>query len=216
MGDDHAEQGQVEENLKEEEAQVSWEEPSFLDTLLCDIEWSGGPVDVDDDADPEGWKAKGLDPKRLANCLHNLGFYATMMYRASQWCHKKGLKAPAYALQMLNHSVTGAEISHKAKVGPGLRIGHPQGVFIGPDCKVGFRSTFNQGTALSSNMEMEEGTPAVGNYLYMSPGAKIFGHVNIGNRVWVGPNSVAMKDIDDDKVVLGVPGRAMPPTFRVK
>lgn len=192
------------------------DQPRFWDTLLCDIEWSGGPVDVDDDKDPEGWKAKGLDTKRFVNCLQNLGFYATVMYRVSRWFYLRGHKVPAYFLQMFNHSFTGAELSHKADVGPGLRIGHPQGVFIGPDCKVGFRSTFNQGTALSSNMEMEEGTPQAGNYLYMSPGAKIFGHVKIGNRVWVGPNSVAMKNIEDDKVVLGVPGRAMPPTFRVK
>jgi serine O-acetyltransferase len=188
--------------------------PGFWETLLSDIEWSGGPVDVEDDTDPEGWRANGLERERLVTCLQMLGFYSTVMYRVSRWLYKHKLKVLAAPLQVINHSLTGAEISHKADIGPGFRIGHPHGLFIGPDVRVGHRSTFNQGTCLSSNMEMEDGAPAVGNYVYMSPGAKVFGAVKLGHRVWVGPNSVALKNIDDDKVVLGVPGRAMPPTFR--
>jgi serine O-acetyltransferase len=173
-------------------------------------------VNVADDTDPEGWRPKGIEWWRLVNCLQFLGFYSTLMYRASRWLYLRKLKALALPIQFVNHSLTGAEISHKADIGPGLRIGHPHGVFVGPGVKVGFRSTFNQGTCLSSNLEMEGGAPVAGNYLYMSPGAKIFGAVSIGDRVWVGPNSVALKDIESDKVVLGVPGRAMPPAFRHK
>lgn len=190
--------------------------PTFLETVLADIQWSGGPVEVADDTDQDGWKPRSFDRWRLVNCLQFLGFYSTVMYRASRWCYQHKLKVLAAPIQFINHSLTGAEISHKAEIGPGLRIGHPQGLFIGPDVTVGFRSTFNQGTCLSSNMEMDDGAPNVGNYLYMSPGAKVFGNVTIGDRVWVGPNSVALKDIEDDKVVLGVPGRAMPPSFRNK
>lgn len=216
MSSEQFEKTEEKEIPQQSETETLTDPPDFWDTILCDIEWSGGPVDVDDDQYPTRWKAKGLDKKRLANCLYNLGFAATFMYRLSRWFYKRDMKVPAFLLQQINHSVTGAELSHKADIGPGLRIGHPQGVFVGPEVKVGVRSTFNQGTALSSNMEMEEGTPQVGNYLYMSPGAKVFGAVKIGNRVWVGPNSVAMKDIEDDKVVLGVPGRSMPSTFRAK
>ena len=186
----------------------------FWETLKADIEWSGGPVDVDDDQDDTGWRRAKLERWRVTNCLQLLGFYSTMMYRVSRWFHLRGMKYMAAPIQVLNHSLTGAEISHKADIGPGLRIGHPHGLFIGPDVKVGIRSTFNQGTCLSSNMEMEDGAPEVGNYLYLSPGAKVFGALKLGHRVWVGPNSVALKDIEDDKVVLGVPGRAMPPSFR--
>jgi serine O-acetyltransferase len=190
-------------------------EPGFVETLLADIEWSGGPVDVADDHDPEGWRSKRLEPKRLLTCLTHLGFYSTVLYRVSRWCSRRGLTAVAAPIQMVNHSLTGAEISHRAEIGPGLRICHPSGVFVGPHVKLGFRSTLNQGTAVSSNIDISDGTPVVGNYLYMSPGAKIMGKLTIGDRVWVGPNSVALRDIEDDKVVLGVPGRAMPPTFRM-
>lgn len=191
-------------------------QPALLETLLADIEWSGGPVEVDDDTDQGEWRSRPFERWRLVNCLQFLGFYSTVLYRTSRWCYLHKLKVLAAPIQFLNHSLTGAEISHKADIGPGLRIGHPQGLFIGPEVTVGIRSTFNQGTCLSSNMEMEGGAPLVGNYLYMSPGAKVFGSVEIGDRVWIGPNSVALKDIESDKVVLGVPGRAMPPSFRNK
>jgi serine O-acetyltransferase len=204
------------EHATERPEELEWRgpPPGLLDTLLSDIEWSGGPVEVADDKDPQGWRAKGLDPKRLTNCLQFLGFYATVMYRVSRWCYLHKLKVLAAPIQVLNTVVTGAEISHKADIGPGFRIGHSQGLFVGPNVKLGFRSTMNQGTCLSSNLEADHGAPVVGNYLYMSPGSKVFGNVKIGHRVWIGPNSVALKDIESDKVVLGVPGRAMPPTFR--
>lgn len=188
--------------------------PTFVETILADIEWSGGHVDVPDDTDPDGWRGRKLELKSLVHAAQQLGFYATVLHRVSRWCKVRGMTFLSAPIQFLNHSLTGAEISHHADIGPGLRIGHPQGVFIGPGVKVGIRSTFNQGTALSSNMEMDEGSPEVGNYLYMSPGAKAFGKLKLGDRVWIGPNSVALKDVEDDKVVLGVPGRAMPSTFR--
>jgi serine O-acetyltransferase len=190
--------------------------PTFWETLLADIEWSGGPVDVDDDQNVDEWKGRKLELGRLVNCLQIPGFYSTLFYRLSRWTYLQGMNFVAAPLQIINSTLTGADISRKADLGPGLRIGHPYGLFIGPDVKVGVRSTFNQGTCLSSNMEMDDGAPDVGNYLYMSPGGKVFGAVKIGHRVWIGPNSVALKDIEDDKVVLGVPGRAMPPSFRQK
>ena len=201
---------------EERGAELAWKgpRPGFLETLLADIEWSGGPVQVEDDSDPEGWRPKRLEPRRLVNCLQFVGFYSTVMYRVSRWCYLHKLKVLAAPIQVVNTIVTGAEISHKADIGPGFRIGHSQGLFVGPNVKLGFRSTMNQGTCLSSNLEAGGGAPVVGNYLYMSPGSKVFGNVAIGHRVWIGPNSVALRDIESDKVVLGVPGRAMPPSFR--
>ena len=190
--------------------------PGLLETLLADIEWAGGHVQVRDDTDPDEWRGARLDLRRVLHAAQQLGFYASVLHRLSRWFEVRGMTFVSAPLQFLNHSLTGAEISHHAEVGPGLRIGHPQGVFIGPGVKVGIRSTFNQGTALSSNMEVDDGSPQVGNYLYMSPGGKVFGAVKLGDRVWIGPNSVALKDVEDDKVVLGVPGRAMPASFRNK
>lgn len=108
---------------------------------------------------------------------------------------------------MFNQVITGAELSHNADIGPGLRILHPIGVYVGPNVTVGFRSTFNQNTAISKNMTDHSAEPRCGNYLALGPGAKIMGRIEVGDRVFVGPNSVVIEDVPDDTTLLGVPAR---------
>jgi len=45
--------------------------------------------------------------------------------------------------------------------------------------------------------------------VYIGPGAKISGNVVVGNRALVGPNCVVTKDVPDNGVVVGVPGRVI-------
>lgn len=181
--------------------------PSLLETLLADIEWTGGPVDVADDTDPEGWRAQGLEPARLLACLPKLGFHATLMYRVSRWLKLRGLSPLSFGVMTLNQLITGAELSHNAEIGPGLRILHPQGVHVGPGSKVGFRATFNQHAAVQKNMTDGSAEPVCGNYLELGPSAKVVGRISVGDRVFVGPNSVAIEDVSDDTTVFGVPAK---------
>jgi serine O-acetyltransferase len=181
--------------------------PGLVETLLADIEWTGGPVEVADDRDPEGWRAEGLELARLLSCLPKLGFHATVMYRLSRWLKLRGLSPLSFGLQTLNQLVTGAELSHNADIGPGLRILHPQGVYVGPGSKIGYRATFNQQAAVQKNMTEGSAEPRCGNYLELGPGAKIVGRVEVGDRVFIGPNSVAVDDVPDDATVFGVPAK---------
>jgi serine O-acetyltransferase len=191
-------------------------EPGLIETLLADIEWTGGPVDVADDTDPEGWRAKGLDPRRLLACLPRLGFHATVMYRLARWLRRRGLTPLSYGLTVVNQLVTGAEISHNADLGPGLRILHPAGIYVGPGVKVGFRATFNQTSAVQKSPAPGSAEPLCGNYLVLGPGAKVVGRVTLGDRVTVLPNSAAMDDIASDTTVVGVPAKPVPPGVELR
>jgi serine O-acetyltransferase len=187
----------------------------LLETVLADIEWSGGPVEVADDMDPDGWRASGLELRRLASCMTRLGFHATWMYRVSRWLktHHMGLLSGSMAL--LNQVITGAELSHNAEIGPGLRILHPVGVYVGPGVEIGFRATFNQNAAVSKNMSEGSAEPRCGNYLALGPGAKIMGRVEVGDRVFIGPNSVLMEDAPNDTTVVGVPAKPVDDSFEM-
>jgi serine O-acetyltransferase len=185
-------------------------EPGFWETLLADIEWSAGKVEHVDPSDPESWRSRGFDPKKLVSCLPRVGFHATWMYRVSRWCRQHGMPFLSYPIMVVNQTLTGAEISHNAKIGPGLRILHPMGIYVGGNVKIGPRSTFNQGTAVSKGLAEGSGEPEVGSYLLMSPGAKILGRVKVGDRVQVGPNSVVVRDVSDDGRVMGVPAEPLP------
>ncbi len=46
--------------------------PGFLETLLADIEWSGGPVNVADDTDPEEWRNGRFEVGRLLQASQQL------------------------------------------------------------------------------------------------------------------------------------------------
>lgn len=45
--------------------------------------------------------------------------------------------------------------------------------------------------------------------MYIGPGAKMFGSIKIGNNVAIGANCVVTKDIPDNAVVVGIPGKVI-------
>lgn len=53
------------------------------------------------------------------------------------------------------------------------------------------------------------GCPILGDNIYIGPGAKIVGSVKIGNNVAIGANCVVTKDIQDNAVVIGIPGKVI-------
>jgi serine O-acetyltransferase len=60
-----------------------------------------------------------------------------------------------------------------------------------------------------ANRGVRKGYPVIGDNVYIGPGAKIVGNVHIGNNVAIGANCVVTKDIPDNSVVVGVPGRVI-------
>jgi len=147
--------------------------------------------------------------------LTKLGFYSSFFYRIYHSLYLNGISFPAKCLQIISQVITSAEISHKAIIGPGLRIFHPIGVHIGPNVKIGAYACICECSAVISNTIHKE-VPIVGDYLWMSSGAKIMGAVVAGDRVRIGPNSVLLKNINSNMIAFGVPARIMPTTFHKK
>ena len=92
--------------------------------------------------------------------------------------------------------------------GYGLRIMHLSGgggVLLNIE-KAGNYCGFNSGVLLG-NIDNDENRPILGDFVAFGPGAKAFGKVTIGNNVFVAPNAVVTKDVQDNSVVGGVPAR---------
>lgn len=49
----------------------------------------------------------------------------------------------------------------------------------------------------------------LGDNIFIGPGAKIIGAVKIGNNIVIGANCVVTRDIPDNSVVVGIPGRVI-------
>lgn len=125
---------------------------------------------------------------------------------------KKWLKYSLYPLGlfMLNHYRYrfGISIPFSVDIGPGFYIGHFGGIFINSRCKIGKNCNMSHGVTLGITMRgKNKGCPTIGDDVYIGPGAKIIGLVKVGNRAAIGANCVVTKDVPDNAVVVGVPGK---------
>jgi len=95
--------------------------------------------------------------------------------------------------------------------GPGLRINHSGLLVINAKAKVGKWCDIHQGVNIGENGYYDENgiavskVPSIGNYVFIGPGAKIFGNTQIGDGVRVGANAVVCKNVQTGKIVLGNP-----------
>jgi len=96
--------------------------------------------------------------------------------------------------------------------GPGLFIDHGMGVVIGETAEVGENVSILQGVTLGgTSTKREKRHPTLGDNVVVGAGAKIIGGFRIGNGSRIGAGSVVVREVPENSVVVGVPGRV---TFR--
>jgi serine O-acetyltransferase len=104
----------------------------------------------------------------------------------------------------------GISISYRTVIGSGIYISHFGGIVInsnavlGKNCNLSHEVTIGQ-----ANRGRKKGCPILGDNIFIGPGAKIIGNVRIGNNVAIGSNCVVTKDIEDNAVVVGIPGQVI-------
>lgn len=139
-------------------------------------------------------------------------FMAVGLLRAAQGAGRRvGLAGSL--LKQANHVLTGCDVAYQAEIGPGLVLYHPTGVVIGPECRIGARARIMQGVTVGSDAVAggEGGSPAIGDDVFIGPGAAVFGAVELGDRVQVGANSVVTSSFGSDVVIAGAPARVVRP-----
>ena len=100
----------------------------------------------------------------------------------------------------------GIQISRHAKIGKGFYIGHYGTIVVSGKAVIGENVNISHGVTIgASNRGVNKGVPTIGNFVYIGPGAKIFGNIKIGNNVAIGANAVVTKDVPDNACVGGIP-----------
>jgi serine O-acetyltransferase len=136
------------------------------------------------------------------------GVHAVLVYRFGRWALKRPRVArlfldPLYVVLALSVRVLwGIEISRRADIGPGLYIAHAGGIVIGPGVVIGAACNLSHDVTIGRSGHGESyGMPAIGEDVYIAPGAKLFGKIRVGNNVKIGANAVIHRDVPDNAVV---------------
>lgn len=104
----------------------------------------------------------------------------------------------------------GISIPPETPIGEGFYIGHFGGIVVNPCSRIGRNCNISHGVTLGqANRGRNKGYPVIGDNVYLGPGSKVIGAVTVGNNVAIGANCVVTKDVPDNSVVVGVPGRVI-------
>lgn len=111
-------------------------------------------------------------------------------------------------LSQIVRTVTGIEIHPGAKIGRRVFIDHGMGVVIGETAEVGNDVTLYHGVTLGGTSLLSgKRHPTLGDRIIVGAGAKLLGAITIGNDSRIGANSVVVKSVPSNSVVVGIPGQ---------
>lgn len=136
------------------------------------------------------------------------GVHAIIWYRLAHFLWGKGLKWLARFIATTARWFTGIEIHPAAKIGERVFIDHGMGVVIGETAEIGNDCTLYHGVTLGGT-SWKEGKrhPTLGERVVVGAGAKILGPIYVGDDARIGSNAVVVKDVPENKTVVGIPGR---------
>lgn len=100
----------------------------------------------------------------------------------------------------------GVSIPVGSHPGPGLFIMHFGGIVVSGEAIIGKNCRIHAGVNIGSN---RFGVPRIGDDVYIGPGAKLFGDIEIGDGAQIGANSVVSRSVPARSVVSGPHARVI-------
>lgn len=150
--------------------------------------------------------ASGGFLKRLALCLTLNSIHAVALMRFQFWCARNHL--PTLFAAKLLFWFFKIEISRHAMIAPGLRLPHPMGIIIAPNVSIGPDCDLYADVRLVLAHGAKQG-PQIGRHVFLGDGAKVVGHVTVGDHAVIGVSSVVTKDIPANATAVGIPARVI-------
>ena len=130
---------------------------------------------------------------------------AIEIYRFLKKFYNLGSNKGAYYLKRMIYILYKCYIPYTAEIEEGTTLGYGGiGVVIHSNAVIGKNLKIGQGVTIGSRGF----NPIIGDNVYILPGAKCLTK-EIGSNVIIGANSVVVKDIPSNCVVVGVPARVI-------
>ena len=144
------------------------------------------------------------------------GLHALWGYRVTHLLWRARIRLLARVISSFVRVITGVDIHPGATIGEGLFIDHAIGVVIGETAEIGDDVSIYHGVTLGG-LTLSKGKrhPTVGDRVMIGAGAKLLGPLNVGHDSRIGANAVVVHDVPANSVIVGVPGRLLPPQGHV-
>ena len=156
--------------------------------------------------------ARTHDPAARSNleiALNYSGLHAIWAHRLSHrlWLNPDR-RLLARTVSQLARWATGVEIHPGATIGRRFFIDHGMGVVIGETAEIGDDVMIYHGVTLGGrSLEPVKRHPTIQDRVTIGAGAKILGPLTVGHDSSVGANAVVVKDVPEDSIVTGIPGK---------
>ena len=152
---------------------------------------------------------------RLSVILTYPSVKAVFFHRIAYFLSVAKFDLIARMISQFSRFVTGIEIHPKPKIGKNLFIDHGMGVVIGETSEIGNNVTIYHGVTLggispsidSDKQRDVKRHPTLKNNVVIGSGAQILGPISIGENAKVGANSVVIKDVPANAVMVGIPAK---------
>lgn len=137
------------------------------------------------------------------------GFRYVYFLRKASKHRKYSVRGLTFRLLLRRYSYKyGFQISPNTQIGKGFYIGHHGTIIINEKAKIGENCNIAPGVTIGkANRGMINGYPTIGNRVWIGTNSVIVGKINIGSNVLVAPNSVISFDVPDNAMVRGNPAR---------
>ena len=108
--------------------------------------------------------------------------------------------------------VLGVELPVSATIGPRLRLYHPHGIVVNPNCTLGSDCHLRHGVTVGNRVDRmgnEVGVASIGDHVELGAGCVVIGDVHIGDHARIGALAVVLDSVPAWGVVVGNPGRVI-------
>lgn len=131
------------------------------------------------------------------------GYQAVVLHRIAHWFRKRRVPVLGPFFARLSLLLTGVDIGPGAEIGPGLHISHGVGLVIGGNVQIGSDATLLHGVTIGApDRGRQPEMPVLGDDVFVGAGAKIIGDITVGDRVFIGVNTIVTRDVPEDTAVL--------------
>jgi serine O-acetyltransferase len=146
--------------------------------------------------------------------LANQGLWALLQYRLASGVHRSRLSPPVKlgllkALAVWRKFIemfTEISIPPSARIGPGMLLPHTGTITINGNAVIGRDCIVAHGVTIGSSGRGEKnGTPVIGDHVFIGTNAVVIGKIVVGDHARVAPNSLVIDNVAERTTVMGVP-----------